>query len=205
MVRLPALLLLVLTLAACAAPATPTPPPTTEPVVVATSAPTSAPPVIVSAPATLTLTSTVFAEGTPIPVEFSCDGTNVSPPLAWSAVPAGTQSLVLIVEDLTEGNYTHWVLFNVGADTTALAADIADGEEIIGTGRHAQNSSGNPGYDGPCPDPGDTNTYTLTLYALDTTLQLLSDPTVPLSKGMVRDAMQGHILGEGILTAIYTR
>jgi Raf kinase inhibitor-like YbhB/YbcL family protein len=213
------LIILVVMLAACSTPApapTPIPQPTALPTVLptatpqptaipqptATPAPTLAPNVVL---ATLNVTSSTFEAGGSIPTEYSCDGTNISPAIRWGAVPTGTVSFALIMEDADYDNYTHWVLFNIPANRTEIAADVPDGEQLDGIGFHAQNAFSSPGYNGPCPDPKDTHTYTFTLYALNTMLPLTPDPFSPVSKGMVRDAMKGHILGEGILSGTYTR
>jgi Raf kinase inhibitor-like YbhB/YbcL family protein len=125
---------------------------------------------------------------------------------ACSAQPtAPAPSPAASMEDRDFDNYTHWVLFNIPPETRELAAAIADGESVAGIGLHAQSSFAQPGYRGPCPDPGDTHSYTFTLYALDQMLPLEPGPTSPVSKGMVRDAMRGHILGEGMLGGMYTR
>jgi Raf kinase inhibitor-like YbhB/YbcL family protein len=222
MLRLMLLTLVVLILSACGTqPATPTigPEPTTQPTRLPPTAtpkpqPTTLPePTIVPAPtidssvvpATISVTSSIFTEGGSLPIDYTCDGKNSSPALSWGALPAGTKSIALIMEDRTYENYTHWVLFNIPTELTELEADIPDGEVITAIGMHAQNAFSSPGYNGPCPDPKETNTYTFTIYALNTELPLKSDPLSPVSKGMVRDAMKGHILGEGVITAVYTR
>lgn len=151
------------------------------------------------------LASPAFADGASIAVEYACDGVNQSPALEWSAPPAGTQSLALIMEDPDANNYTHWVLFNMPPETRMLAPAIAKGEKLDGIGMHGQNGFAQPGYNGPCPDPGDTHTYIFTLYALNSPLPLDPSPLKPVSKGMVREAMQGRILGEGRLIGLYTR
>jgi Raf kinase inhibitor-like YbhB/YbcL family protein len=215
------ILVAMLLLAACSSqPATPTviPQPTTLPTAVPTAtitptatsiaAPTSKPAPTLdpnATPATINISSNIFESGGSIPTEHSCDGTNISPAIRWENIPAGTVSFALIMEDADYDNYTHWVLFNIPADRTELPTDVPDGEQLDGIGFHAQNAFSSPGYNGPCPDPKDTHTYTFTLYALNTMLPLTPDPFSPVSKGMVRDAMKGHILGEGVLSGIYTR
>lgn len=210
------LLMLSLLLVACGAPAASPPtaaPPTETPIPTATPQPTAAPPTVTpqptvpapARPAVLSITSSAFEEGGAIADEYACDGVNRSPALAWGDPPEGTQSFALIMEDLDYENYTHWVLFNIPPEVRALEAGIAAGEQLDGIGMHAQNNFAQPGYNGPCPDPGDTHTYQFTLYALNSPLPLNPSPFDPVSKGMVREAMNGRILGEGVLTGVYTR
>jgi Raf kinase inhibitor-like YbhB/YbcL family protein len=196
------LILVPLALAACAGPQA-TPPTVAPPT--APPQPTAAPPPTLAPPGPFTLSSAAFTDGGAIAVEYSCDGENRSPALSWSAPPPGTQSLALIMEDPDASNYTHWVLFNIPPESRALAPSIPDGEVLSGIGMHAQNGFATPGYGGPCPDPGDTHEYLFTLYALDRVIPLDPAPTSPVSKGMLRDEMEGHILAEARLTGSYTR
>jgi Raf kinase inhibitor-like YbhB/YbcL family protein len=196
---------LLLALGACSSPSALQPAPATSATPAASPEAAVALPIATPAPSALTLMSPAFAEGGTIAIEYTCDGVNRSPALNWSAPPPGTQSLVLIMEDPDASDYTHWVLFNMPPETRELAPGIADGEVLAGLGMHGQNGFANPGYGGPCPDPGDTHRYHFTLYAVDRMLSLDPAPTSPVSKGMVRDAMQGHTLAEASLTAFYTR
>ena len=74
---------------------------------------------------TMTVTSSAFAAGEPIPTRYTCDGADLSPPLAWSEVPQGTQSLALIADDpdAPMGTWVHWVLYGLPADTRELPAE----------------------------------------------------------------------------------
>jgi Raf kinase inhibitor-like YbhB/YbcL family protein len=143
------------------------------------------------------LSSSVFTEGERIPVEYTCNGKNISPPLAWKNLPANTQSLALIVDDpdAPAGTWVHWVLYNLPASAEGLAAG-SDGLGIQG-----QNSSRKSGYSGPCPPAGKPHRYFFKLYALDTSLPL--DPGA--SKAELEKAMQGHILGQGQLMGTFSR
>ncbi|HEY5625531.1 MAG TPA: hypothetical protein VIT93_03475, partial [Dehalococcoidia bacterium] len=67
-------------------------------------------------------TSEAFASGGAIPTEYSCDGENISPPLAWSRLPAGTESLALTMDDPDAGGYAHWVVYNIPAPALGFAA-----------------------------------------------------------------------------------
>ena len=151
---------------------------------------------------TLQITSTAFSEGGMIPVPNTCDGTDVSPDLAWTGVPDGARSLALICDDpdAPVGTWVHWVLFNIPAGETGLTAEVAS-DPVLGNGAiHGMNDFGRLGYGGPCP-PGGTHRYFFKLYALDTALDLASGAT----KAQVEAAMQGHILAEGQLMGRYKR
>jgi len=150
------------------------------------------------------LTSTAFKQGEPIPIQYSCDGEDISPPLTWGDPPDGTQSLALIMDDpdAPAGTWVHWILFNVPAKTRELAEDAQiegknqDQDAIFVGG----NSFGRSNYRGPCP-PGGTHRYFFKLYALDTTISLLPGA----SKRELLSAMEGHILAETELMGTYTR
>ena len=145
------------------------------------------------------LASVLIAHEQPIPVRYSCDGEDVSPPLDWSDPPAGTQSFALIMDDpdAPGGTWDHWILFNIPAEVRNLPEAGSAGEigAIFG-----MNSWGRSDYGGPCP-PGGTHRYFFKLYALDTTLSL--DESA--GKEQVLAAMEGHILGEAELMGTYSR
>jgi Raf kinase inhibitor-like YbhB/YbcL family protein len=116
------------------------------------------------------LTSPAFADGADIPVRHTCDGENRSPHLAWTDPPDGTRSLALVVDDpdAPSGTFTHWLLFDIPADTRELGENVSGGGSGVLGGVSGRNSFGNIGYGGPCPPPGDPpHRYRFTLYALD--------------------------------------
>ena len=190
------LLVVLLLLAACGAPAQqagPSPSVANGSGAVATA---------VSAPfETLGVTSTAFNDGAGIPRKYTCAADNVSPPLAWSGMPAGAKSLALIADDpdAPGGTWTHWVLFNLPATSTGLAEGIKPQDSPEGA-IQATTSFRKVGYGGPCP-PSGTHRYYFRLYALDTTLSLAATATA----ADVRTAMQGHVLAEGALMGRYSR
>lgn len=144
----------------------------------------------------LQLSSSAFQEGEPIPVEYTCDGDDVSVPLAWSEPPPAIRSFALILDDpdAPGGVFTHWVLFNVSPETRQLAEGQLPGGALQG-----KNDFGGIGYGGPCPPGGRTHRYQFTLYALDRSLNL----DAGASKRQVLDAMQGHVLARGDLMGTY--
>ena len=147
-------------------------------------------------PMEMMITSPSFNEGDPIPVQFSCDGDDLSPELVWSGIPEETASLALIMDDpdAPVGTWDHWILFNIPADSTGLS------EGITGLGIDGNNSWNQTGYGGPCP-PSGTHRYFFKLYALDSTLDL----EVGATKETLELAMEGHILAQAELMGIFTR
>jgi Raf kinase inhibitor-like YbhB/YbcL family protein len=150
-----------------------------------------------------TLTSTAFADGAAIPVEYTCGGQSVSPALNWGNSPAGTVSLALILEDpdAPVKNFTHWIIFNLPPDTSGLQETVPRDGSLAGGAMQGKNGGGGIGYMGPCPPKGPAHHYIFNLYALDKSLDLAAGAT----KAEVRQAMEGHILGQAQLTGIYQR
>lgn len=146
------------------------------------------------------VTSSYFAEGESIPVSVSCDGDNRSPDLAWSGVPAGTKSLVMIADDPDASGFVHWLVYSIPASATSLPAGITNEATLTDGAVQGKNSRGNVGYTGPCP-PSGTHTYVFTVYALDTNPSL--EPSSAAKD--VLQAVEGHILGTGVLTGRYGR
>ena len=153
-----------------------------------------------------TLISSAFDDGQEIPPQYTCDGDNLSPPLAWSGLPAGTASLVLIVDDpdapdpaAPKRTWVHWILYNLPPTVTGLPAGIAPEDLPPGT-REGINDSKNTGYDGPCPPIG-RHRYVHKLYALDTRLRDLGMPTKPV----LEKAMKDHIIAMAQLIGAYQR
>jgi Raf kinase inhibitor-like YbhB/YbcL family protein len=147
----------------------------------------------------LTLTSAAFTAHGPIPQQYTGEGADVSPPLAWSGVPQGAKELALICEDPdapTARPWVHWVAYKIPPMLSGLPAG-ARGDLTAG-----QNDFNQTGYRGPMPPPGHgVHQYHFHLYALD--VALLASPG--LTKDQLLDAMQGHILAEGELVGTYER
>ena len=150
----------------------------------------------------LKLTSSAFNEGDLIPKLYTCDGKDISPPLAWTGVPGGARSLALICDDpdAPVGIWDHWVLFNMPVNVTSLPEAVQKVETPPQGGTQGRNSWGKIGYGGPCP-PGGTHRYIFKLYALDTELNLKAGA----DKKDVEKAMKGHILAETQLMSKYKR
>ncbi len=150
----------------------------------------------------ITLTSPAFPDGDQIPERHTCDGADLSPPLAWSGVPDGTRSLALVCEDpdAPRGTWTHWLLYRIPPDVRALPEWVPTRPELDDGSRQGTNDFGAVGYGGPCP-PSGTHRYVFTLYALDAV------PDLPpgASKADFDAAIEGHVLDAGRLTGTGTR
>ena len=138
------------------------------------------------------LTSPAFKEGEMIPGKYTCDGQDISPPLAWTGVPEGAKSLALIVDDSDApgGMWVHWVVFDI-----PLTKEVAE-NSIPGT--QGVNDFNRKDYGGPCP-PSGTHRYFFKIYALDTVL----DSDGILNKKQLEEKMQGHILGRTEMIGLY--
>jgi Raf kinase inhibitor-like YbhB/YbcL family protein len=151
---------------------------------------------------TMEIKSSSFNHEDMITAKYTCDGQNVSPPLAWSGAPEKTKSFALICDDpdAPAGTWVHWVIFDIPASVNSLPEKISRQEEIAGLGKNGKNTSQHFGYDGPCP-PSGTHRYYFKLYALDTMLNL----NAGLSKEDLLKAMKGHVLAEAQLMGRYKR
>jgi Raf kinase inhibitor-like YbhB/YbcL family protein len=154
----------------------------------------------------LALTSSAFTHQGEIPSKYTCDGRDISPPLAWSGVPAGAKSLVLIVDDpdapdpaAPKMTWVHWVLYNLQASSSGLAEAVASGQLPPG-GKEGLNDWKRTGYGGPCPPIG-RHRYLHKLYALDVVLPDLGAAT----KAKIEQAMQSHVLAQATLIGTYER
>ncbi len=152
---------------------------------------------------TIRLTSSAFADGAAIPARHTCQGEDLSPPLAWSQPPVGTVSLALVVDDpdAPAGDWVHWVLYNLPGDATTLPEGVAKTLSPAGGALQGKNDFNTLGYNGPCPPRGTPHRYFFKLYALDRRLDLAAGAT----KANLLQAMRGHILDQGQLMGAYQR
>jgi Raf kinase inhibitor-like YbhB/YbcL family protein len=157
------------------------------------------------------LRSASFDHEGDIPVEYTCDGANLSPPLEWGDSPPGTVSLALIVDDPDAGDspWVHWVIFNIPPSVTSLPEGVPGGaaNEVLPDGSiQGTNDFGvreiadfnQIGWDGPCPGPN-PHRYLFRVFALDTMLDLGSDATAT----DVAAALGTHVLAESTLAGFY--
>jgi Raf kinase inhibitor-like YbhB/YbcL family protein len=150
---------------------------------------------------TLLVTSTGFEDGQPIPALFTCEGENVSPPLDWGAVPPGTVSVSVVLQDpdAPGGTFIHWIVANIPAATLDLPEGwVPEPSSGVVFGR---NDFGQETYGGPCPPRGGTHRYEFRVFALDAVVDFAAGGGVP----DLLDAMDGHILAEGLLTGNFGR
>ncbi|MFJ3309766.1 YbhB/YbcL family Raf kinase inhibitor-like protein [Streptomyces sp. NPDC086549] len=147
----------------------------------------------------IAVTSSAFTEGGTIPRRHTCDGEDVSPPLAFSGVPADAGGLALVVEDpdAPHGTFTHWLMWDIGPHTTELAAG-----QVPPGATQGRNGFRKTGYGGPCPPRGDKpHHYVFSVYATDRPLDLTAGAT----PDGIRRALAGHTLATGTLTGRYGR
>jgi hypothetical protein len=149
-----------------------------------------------AAPTVISVTSTAFDEGGPIPKNYTCDGAETSPPLAWTGVPTDASALALVVDDpdAPGGTFVHWAVIDIDHSS--------DGVQEGGTptaGVQLENSSGDASYAGPCP-PSGTHHYRFTVYALSKPLEVAAGATLD----DVFAAIDAASLGQGTLTGTYT-
>ncbi|MBN1198338.1 MAG: YbhB/YbcL family Raf kinase inhibitor-like protein [Bacteroidales bacterium] len=146
--------------------------------------------------------SSAFTGQTSIPSQYTCDGINISPPLSWSGIPAGTKSIALICDDpdAPSGDWVHWILFNIPPTVHSLKEGFSyhdkPSPEMVG----GKNGRGQLEYTGPCP-PSRTHRYFFKLFALDRALALPEG----CSKQELLNAMEGHMLAYGELVGLYRR
>jgi Raf kinase inhibitor-like YbhB/YbcL family protein len=153
---------------------------------------------------TMNLSSTAFANLGAIPLKYTCEGANVSPPLAWQGVPAGTKSLALIEDDpdapdpaAPQMTWVHWVIYDLPPATAGLPEAVHD---LPVGARAGRNDFKRTGYGGPCPPIG-RHRYFHKLYALDVVFGDLGMP----DKKALEAAMHGHILAQAELVGTYQK
>jgi Raf kinase inhibitor-like YbhB/YbcL family protein len=146
--------------------------------------------------ARMKITSSAFQDGGNIPSKFTCDGSDTSPPMQITGVPAEAKTLVLIADDpdAPGGLFTHWLVWNIPPQTNSIA------EASAPKGVHGTNDFGKSGYGGPCP-PSGKHRYSFKVFALDRELALPSGA----KRGQVDAAMKGHVIAQGELMGRYAR
>jgi Raf kinase inhibitor-like YbhB/YbcL family protein len=142
-----------------------------------------------------TATSPAFADGQPVPSEFTCDGNDAPPPILIAEPPGGTKSFAVVMDDpdAPRGTFTHWLAYDIPADGNTLRTTA---------GKTLENGFGRTGYGGPCPPPGHgSHRYYFTVYALDV-------PALDVA-GSARDdleaALEGHTLAKARFMGRYER
>jgi Raf kinase inhibitor-like YbhB/YbcL family protein len=151
--------------------------------------------------AEISLASTAFEDGGPIPYLYTCEGDDISPPLQWSGAPVSTRTYAMVCEDpdAPRGTWIHWVLFNISGDAVELTKAVPTLPELPSGARHGRNTAGDMAYAGPCPPPGKPHRYFFRLYALDISLNLPPGAT----RAELEQAMDQHIVAQGTLMGTY--
>jgi Raf kinase inhibitor-like YbhB/YbcL family protein len=150
----------------------------------------------------LIISSPSLTDNEVMPVEFTCNGKNISPEIDWSGAPTKTKSYAMILVDLDApgGTFTHWLVYDMPISMILLPKHMANLGKIIGGTKQGTNDLGTIGYSGPCPPSGATHRYMFTIYALDTVLDL--DPEVNVIR--LKDLMEHRILEQASMTVTYT-
>jgi Raf kinase inhibitor-like YbhB/YbcL family protein len=149
------------------------------------------------------LTSAAFEADASIPVQHTCDGHDVSPPLSWKGTPAATKGFALVCDDpdAPAGMWVHWVLYGIPGASRSLPMGVAPQPTLGDGSRQGPNDFRRPGWGGPCPPRGAPHRYVFRLWALDADLDLAPG----MSAAALRKAIEGHVLAEAALTGRYAR
>jgi Raf kinase inhibitor-like YbhB/YbcL family protein len=142
--------------------------------------------------------SSVFRDGRPIPIQYTCKGQNVNPPINIINVPDGTQSLTIVMHDpdAVDGDFLHWLVFDIPPSTESISANSVPVGALQGTA-----DTGKASYSGPCPPAGTgEHRYIFDFYALDTTLNL---PAGSVMAEVIK-AQKGHVLAHTALTGTFS-
>jgi len=137
-----------------------------------------------------------------IPSKYTCEGENISPALEWSALPEKTKSIVLVMDDpdAPNGDWVHFILFNIPPETRQLAGSFRLSDKPSPLMKAGLNSAGKLDYHGPCP-PAGIHRYYFKLYALDI---ILNQPE-GITKQDLLKAINGHILAKGEIMGRYRK
>lgn len=188
--------------------ATPTPVPTATPTPTPTATPTAVPtatpvPIPTPNPEPFVLTSPAFPPDGEIPLVYTCDGLDTSPPLSWTLPPVETQTIAIVMDDpdAPSGVWDHWVLFNLPRNLLTLPEDQPKVSQLGSGAIQGRNGWGRYGYGGPCPPQGPPHTYRFFVYAVDQSLTLPANAT----QQQLLAALEGHILVESALTGTCQR
>lgn len=143
------------------------------------------------------ISTPAFQDGGTIPKQYTCDGTNVNPPLVIEGVPTQAKSLVLLVDDpdAPRGTWNHWLVWNIDPGTRDMKENTVPPHAVQGT-----TDFGTAKYGGPCP-PSGTHRYYFRLYALDTSLNL----PATTKRAALDQALKGHVVGEAVVMGRYAR
>ena len=139
----------------------------------------------------LTLRVASLSPGSALPDLYTCKGTSESPAVSWTGIPAGTKSLVLILDDpdAVTGTFTHWLVYNIPPRSGELEQGVPNVKVLSNEAQHGESSTGERGYKPPCPPPGSAHRYIFRLYAADIYLPM---PTA--DRAAIDQALAGHVI-----------
>ncbi len=149
------------------------------------------------------ISSTAIAPNASIASVYSCDGSDLSPPLSWSDAPTSAKSFALIVDDpdAPGSTFIHWVAYNIPAARTSMPQGVARAGQIDGGGQNGMNDFGHFGYNGPCPPRRTVHHYHFRLIALDSTLNLGEK----VDAAALEAAMKGRVVASAELVGTFSR
>ena len=149
------------------------------------------------------LTSSAFEAGEAIPQKHSCEGADVSPPLAWTDASDGTVRFALTIRDPDGGDAQHWGLIDIPGDVESLAEGISPAGDLPADAWETLNYKGEVGYAGPCPPPPhDAHGYVFTLYALG---EPISEPDEDATLDSIEPALESAALATTTLVGQFDR
>lgn len=156
-----------------------------------------------SALGTIEISSPAFGDGDSIPVKFTCDGDDSSPPLRWSEPPVGTGALAIIVDDPDAPGriFRHWSVYNLPPDVRSLSESRPGTPQLESKALQGKNDFGRTGYGGPCPPKGQEHEYVFFIYALSEPLELEAG----VSPAEVTAALRGRVIATGSFSGMYAR
>ncbi|OPY27269.1 MAG: putative kinase inhibitor protein [Methanocella sp. PtaU1.Bin125] len=151
----------------------------------------------------LNVTSPAFEDNGRIPVRYTGDGDDMSPPLRWQGAPEGVAEYAVICEDpdAPGGTFIHWVMYNIPPGYDRLDEGIRQEAELDNGAMQGKTDFGSVGYGGPAPPRGKLHRYEFTVYALGERLNLPPG----LTRDELVEAMEGHVLAKGTITGLYGR
>lgn len=154
--------------------------------------------------AKLTITSSAFKAGAILDGKYTQNGDNISPPIAWSKAPAGTQSYVVLVEEAGVSQkepISHWVVYDIPPTTMSFPERVPRDPKLHSNAMQGRNTADSAGYLGPKSLPNVSQSYHFEVFALDTKLNLAPANT---DRNAVVNAMKDHVLASGEITANHT-
>jgi Raf kinase inhibitor-like YbhB/YbcL family protein len=150
---------------------------------------------------TFNITTTAYERGAKIPVKYTCQGDNTSPPLRWEYPPKNTTSFALIMEDpdAPGGTFTHWIVYNLPPDCRELEIAAPMEKNLENGAIQGKNDFGKTGYGGPCPPKGELHRYIIRVFALN---KKLPPESANKSDGFY-STIEDHILDEASYMGVY--